>query len=472
MTAPALLVLALAAGAAADQPNLLPMPAAAIVKRCAESSPEIRAAHTAFSVVRDRIRALKDTSDPTPAIAALRGLLRGPCFAMAIEVGLLAEPKHALALKTWWESGGESWLSSYLKMPEVGEVSHLRPNVVIPPGMRSVLFRETTPDTQLEPLLCSQADALCGIETEGWMARARAVVEVPDAEHLQWYERMRDEMEAAARHQGTPASKQTIEANPGLLCGGASARKDYTAWRSCLAQNRNQVEAMPLGRTRAPKDGWLIIVGRRGHYDFSDEARAYDLTTGAAYISASRSGLALMRGGDVNFAKTDAARQSHLAVGRLASIDNLREAVWMLMLREHTEQVAIGAEYYPLPTGMKVELRPNDAELIAGSGRGGWNSGMTTLEWRWLGPDGNPRAEGEVTWPAAYEHAEAHAAALLDIAERGFVEGCPPATPPKSASPWRARVNHRDGPPPKEFQRLIDGLWRRIVDFTPTGSCR
>jgi hypothetical protein len=82
-----------------------------------------------------------------------------------------------------------------------------------------------------------------------------------------------------------------------------------------------------------------------------------------------------------------------------------------------------------------------------------------------------PRAEGEVAWPMSYDRAEAHAVALLDIAERGFVEGCPPSTPPKSASPWRPRVNHRDGPPPKEFQRLIDGLWRRIVDFTPTGSC-
>src|SRR5690349_21661862 len=133
MTAPALLVLALAAGAAADQPNLLPPPAAAVVTRCAEGSADYDAARRALGVLRDRIQALKDTSDPKPAIAALRSLLRGPCFAMSVEVRSLAEPKHALALKTWWEHGGESWLWSYLKMPELGTMPDLRPNVVLPP---------------------------------------------------------------------------------------------------------------------------------------------------------------------------------------------------------------------------------------------------------------------------------------------------------------------------------------------------
>lgn len=192
----------------------------------------------------------------------------------------------------------------------------------------------------------------------------------------------------------------------------------------------------------------------------------------AAFISTSASALALEDGGKVNFAKTNAARKPHLAVGRLGSIDNLRETVWMLMLRERAEEVRIDSESYPLPEGMKVEYRPNDPdpdEGTFGSSRG-WSTAWTSLEWRWLGPDGMLRAEGDVTWPTSGNRAETHAAALLDIAERGFVEGCPPATPPKSASPWRAHVNHRDGPP-KEFQRLIDGLWRRIVDFTPTGSC-
>jgi hypothetical protein len=474
MTAPALLVLVLAAGAAADQPSLLAPPTAAVVRRCVQGSADDEAARTALGVLRERIPALKDTSDPKPAIAALRSLLRGPCFVMAIEVGWLTEPRHPLALKTWWEHGGESWLWSYLKMPDLGTMPNLRPNVVLPPGMRSVLFRETTPDPQLEPLLCSQAEALCGVETEGWMARARAAVEVPDEEQQRWDLRTRAEMEAALHNQPPPSPEQTMEINPGILCGGTAARMDYTTWRHCLGRNQIPMQALPLGRTRAPKDGWLIIVGRRGHYDFSDEARAYDLTTGAAYIASSSSALALMPGGKVNFKKTDAARQPHLAVGRLASLDNLRETVWMLMLREHAERVAIESNSYPLPTGMTVEFRPNDEDPQAymnyAIDHGGWNTSWTSLEWRWLGPDGMLRAEGDVTWPTSGNRAETHAAALLDIAERGFVEGCPPATPPKSASPWRAHVNHRDGPP-KEFQRLIDGLWRRIVDFTPTGSC-
>ena len=476
MTAPAWLILALAAGAGAagaagDEPNLLPRPTAAVVTRCAAGSADDEAGRTALGVVRDRILALKDTSDPKPAIDALRSLLRGPCFAMAVEVGSLAVPKHARALKTWWEDGGESWLWSYLKLPEAGMLPNLSPHVVLPPGMRSVLFRETTRDKQLEPLLCSQADAACGQETEGWMQRARAAVEIPDVERHKSEEKMRVKMEAALHHKPDPPDDQAIETDSNVICGRAAS--DYTTWRKCLTKHQTPIQAMPLGRTRAPTDGWLIIVGRRGHYRFSDEARAYDLATGAAFISTSTSALALEGSGEVNFAKTNATRKPNVAVGRLGSIDNLRETVWMLVLREHAEEIRIGSDSYPLPEGMKVQYRPNDPdpdEGAFGSGRS-WSTAWTSLEWRWLGPDGMPRAEGEVTWPTSGDRAEAHAAALLDIAERGFVEGCPPSTPPKSASPWRARVNHRDGPPPKEFQRLIDGLWRRIVDFTPTGSC-
>lgn len=44
---------------------------------------------------------------------------------------------------------------------------------------------------------------------------------------------------------------------------------------------------------RAPSHGWFILRGRRGHYRFSDEVRAYDLATGAAYVARSEAALAL-----------------------------------------------------------------------------------------------------------------------------------------------------------------------------------
>ncbi len=472
MTAPALLILVLALGAVAEPPDLLPKPTAPILTRCTEGSADYETARDPLGVVRGRVEALTDTSDPAPAVAALRSLLRQRCLAMAVEVGSLPEPKHALALKTWWERGGESWLWSYLKMPELGALPNLRPNVVLPPGMRSVLFRETTRDKQIAPLLCSQADAACGVETEGWMARARAVVEIEDLERQREDERARIRMDAAMHHQPDPPDDQPIEIDAGVICG-RQAPKIYTKWRHCLADHQAPIQAMPLGRTRAPKDGWLILVGRRGHYEFSDEARAYDLATGAAFVSTSSSALVVQPGGEVNFDKTDAARKPHLSAGRLASIDNLREAVWMLMLRTHAEKIAIHSKSYPLPEGMTVEYAPNDSESPDYvMGPGGWSTAWTTLDWRWLAPDGTLRAEGEVTWPASDDRAEAHAAALSVFPEPGFGEGCPPATPPQSASPWRARVNRRDGPAPAQYHRLIDGLWRGIVDFTPAGSCR
>jgi hypothetical protein len=41
-----------------------------------------------------------------------------------------------------------------------------------------------------------------------------------------------------------------------------------------------------------------------------------------------------------------------------------------------------------------------------------------------------------VQWPDSDDAAHAHATELLHVAEQGFVEGCPPAKPPKI--PWSA----------------------------------
>lgn len=67
-------------------------------------------------------------------------------------------------------------------------------------------------------------------------------------------------------------------------------------------------ESFPAGRFRSPKKGWLVVVGRRGHYHFCDTLSAYDLGTGAAYVARSCSQLKLADGGIVDVAKTDEAK--------------------------------------------------------------------------------------------------------------------------------------------------------------------
>ncbi len=54
--------------------------------------------------------------------------------------------------------------------------------------------------------------------------------------------------------------------------------------------------ALPLGDVKAPDTGWLVIAGRRGHYEFCDTVRAYDLETGAAFIDDNCSELTLQLG--------------------------------------------------------------------------------------------------------------------------------------------------------------------------------
>ena len=67
--------------------------------------------------------------------------------------------------------------------------------------------------------------------------------------------------------------------------------------------------------------------------------------------------------------------------------------------------------------------------------------GADVLTWRWI-PETGPVFVGDMTWPNSYDAADHHAAALLDVAEEGFVERCAPRPVP-SPSAFHARVQAR-----------------------------
>ena len=69
------------------------------------------------------------------------------------------------------------------------------------------------------------------------------------------------------------------------------ADKRYQKWHACIEELRPRQDALPLGRVRAPMRGFFVVRGRRGHYSFCDEIRAYDLASGAAYVASSCSGV-------------------------------------------------------------------------------------------------------------------------------------------------------------------------------------
>ena len=48
---------------------------------------------------------------------------------------------------------------------------------------------------------------------------------------------------------------------------GVETTPENCKWIECLAEHRVPGWALPLGRFRAPDRGWLVIRGRRGHYE-------------------------------------------------------------------------------------------------------------------------------------------------------------------------------------------------------------
>ena len=397
------------------------------IRRCTPMSAAHLAAKVSLARLGDQMERLALSDPLDPALKELHGLLRTECFLMASEAGRVPTPDSTRSLKEWWSSGGEDWLASYLELPRYGEVSALRPHVVIPPDTRRTLDLETVRSHRLQSLLCSRRDAACGARTRGWVLRS-------EVQFSSW---------RGPNWNNDVDVRQPTPEDASRECA-ATAGHTYQAWRACVESKRRTRTALPLGAFRAPQAGWLVIAGRRGHYDFCDTTRAYDLETGTVFISDSCSGLALQPDGGVDASQTNKQRQQTVRSGTV-SVDNLREAVWMMLFEREVAEVQLTSQAVPLPAGMTPEITiQQQTDDSVGLGFS-WNSGQTRLVWR-ISTD-PAQFDGELTWPGSYKAAEDHAATLLNVAEESFVEGCPRRSPPASAS-IRARqpVNRLDAP--------------------------
>ncbi len=427
------------------------------IRRCEKNAQEAKVAAEALRTLDLSIGELAADADPAAAVAQMRALLRLVCFHGAYEQGEPRRFTHALALKTWWADGGREWLESYLTRPSHGPSGALREQVVLPPEPRKVLTAETAPGHALLPLLCRAADVRCGSETRGWTERASSALETPDASH--------------SSQPSFPVEPDAISLRCAEETRQPSAPASYPAWYTCVNQHFPMHWALPLGQFRAPTSGWLTIYGRRGHYEFCDEVRAYDLATGAAYVAASCSGLSLRSNGTVDCAKTDASRAVRVQVGRL-NVDSLREAAWMTFLAPEAEQLRVRSLVVPLPGGMQPVLDGR------GLTEGGitydmwFNTSQTTLEWAWAGVKGRPPLKGTLSWPNSYRKAETHAAQLLDAAERGLIEGCPPAPLSETALPGCALpgVSSLDAEP-KALSAIEAALVAALRAYRPPAEC-
>jgi hypothetical protein len=420
-----------------------------VLSRCAEDSLDQRNAEASWRRLDPLVEGLADDADAAPHLAAIRELLRNACLHLAFENGPLDLPTHPTALRRWWVDGGKYWLWSYIRFGQSGRSDDLRWTASLPPSPRTVLFRETATDPTLDPLLCSASDQACGAETQGWVARAEEALSAERPSRRSWYD-------------------DAPKPDPWLRCNAeAVPPRAYERWRACVGGIDERIEALPLGRTRVPREGWLVVVGRRGHYEFCDGVSVFDLATGAAYKAESCSGLALQGDGSVDFAATDALRAVRVRAGRVP-VDNLREAQWMIALAPHSERVHVRGRSYPLPKG--VEIRHAVEPLPEAAQYGfGWrgSSAQTLLEWSWIAPGGTVQAEGELLW-GSYELDEAHAGELLRVAEGGLVEGCAPAALP--ALPRRGGRVHSGDASPTGIKDTFTEIWTALDAYRP-GAC-
>jgi hypothetical protein len=377
------------------------------ITRCAEGS----VAHNSATAQLNRLEELFDRLNPSENAAArdaLHALLKTECFLFSSEIQVVPSPDSAASAKDWRNRGGFEWLWSYLEYPSFGTLPDLQPHVVLPPEVRRTLTLANARDHALSPFLCSSSDLRCGIETRGWRARAELAFGGPLS--TDWDD------DRNTRLSSDCLSKAASE----------TSERKYMTWHACLQGNRIKTAAFPIGEFKSPDSGWLVISGRRGHYEFCDSTSAYELETGTALVFTSCSDLALKPDGSVDRNATNKARVNRVRTGSV-SIENLREAAWMLLLSSEVKPIELRPRTFPLPSSLEPKLFAGEGpRFISVSGM---NTSMTTIGWRLVNPSGRSYS-GQQTWARSYEPAEDHAANLINVFEESLVEGCVSRRPP------------------------------------------
>jgi len=222
----------------------------------------------------------------------------------------------------------------------------------------------------------------------------------------------------------------------------------------CLQETEDRQAALPFGHMRVPENGWWVIQGRRGHYSFCDEIRAYHLATGTAFVVSSCSRLVLLTDGGVDGRGTDALRKVETRVGQLP-LERLREAAWMSFLApEVQEAVVLSGTGAALPQEI-TPVRRTDQGMTSGALARRGSSAQTRLSWTWSRSERH-RHSGALVWPEDYNRAGYdHAVKLLQMAEADFVESCPHVALPT----WLLDPRRLD----KTSTQLLDSL-RGLVE--------
>jgi hypothetical protein len=321
------------------------------------------------------------------------------------------------------------------------------PYLVVPPALPLPL--DSAARRSLEPWLCAPEEPACGGRAASYIARAEASFD--RAEREQRYFR-------ASRTEGSDICSGTQD--------GPRATQNhltrFEAWASCVIAEAGWTHRYARLRYHAPERGWLVLRGRRGHYSFADEVRAYDLETGAAYVARSESELVL-EGIGVDHAAVDAKRKPEVFAAR-AVPDQVRELAFVLVTMAAVTPARTEVDVERLPDGVALTLTPAQkwSALPVPAGPVEWRSSAQTAIAFSLVEDGKMRAEGEFTWPDSWKAAEDHAGDLVDVLEAGLERGCAPVLLPRGiAFGAPGRVSPIDADPNRQrdvFHELAQAL--------------
>jgi hypothetical protein len=394
------------------------------VARCAASTPAHRDAEDALRALNQRIEGLAASASPAEALEDLHGLLRMECFRLAAaENPRLPETDSSPSLKEWWDEdrgGGFNWLASYLSLPELGFLQDPLLHVILPPDVRKTLDLTTDPTHPLRSLLCPRRDdSSCGASTRGWKRRAN--------EHFEGYPAWEAKFMATSEDdEAVPPSAESISRTCEAGVSSLPDARRYQDWRICVEQDRPKRVALPLGEFQAPRAGWVIVNGRRGHHEFCDTTSAFDLATGSVFMHERCSSLVLKWDAEAYGAVHKPVRTEKVRRGTVM-VESLREAFWMMLLRGETEEVQVASLYVPLPAGFTPRVTP-PLKWTDGPVTTWTNTAQTYLAWRWV-RRADTSLVGNLIWPNSADAAEDHAASLLAIAEESLVDECPAARP-------------------------------------------
>jgi hypothetical protein len=360
-----------------------------------------------IEAIDDLVIALpKDATPATPVTERIAKLYGSPCYGggkLARDLDT-TQLKAALSwsVKEWWTNDGKEFLRDSLAHANA---------VHFAPGLPPMLAAERLPagDPMLA-ILCPTWGAPCDPLAQG------AAVDIGrEAERV----RLREPggaTEAAEDRCAQEASKEETDSRLVTFVG-------------CVNRLVPRASPLPEARYRSPR-GWLVLRGRRGHYTFCDEARAYDLDTGAAYVASRCGGLVLMSGGSVD---QDATRDTGAVKTQVGTVstDALRRLALTLWLKERLDADVRRYAKFALPIGVPLPT-PNRG---FGFGRGGWaHSGQTLLRFE-ITDAGRALLSGTFRWPNAYQIGDQVVDDLVVSAETTLREGCPPAALPASLAP-------------------------------------